>query len=270
MPSISQIAVCLLIFSSVVVARAQSSNEEIEIEKLYDQFETTETKRSSRKNRKKIKKQRVEKELSRVSDLVQLNPFSDIAVIQRRYLPKTERFELSGAGLISTNNAFFSTFGASLRLGYYFTENLGLEVGYTFFTNSERDITKTLKDPQKISTRSLVQPESYSGISLKWQPLYGKMALFDKKIVPFDIYFAPGVGVTETALGQNEFTISLGTGQLFALSKSLAFRWDFVWNFYTAEIESVDGSQTTEATSNHNDLLLMLGFSFFMPEAKYR
>lgn len=171
--------------------------------------------------------------------------------------------------MISTNNAFFNSLGAALKAAYYFKQKHGLEFKYAFLSNSERDVTKNLESKQNISTRSLVQPEAYMGVAYKWQPVYGKMALFDTKIVPFDIYFAPGVGITQTAEG-NAPTISLATGQLFALSKSWGVRWDFMWNFYTADVVETTSGVSSETTTFHSDLFLMVGVSFLFPEATYR
>src|SRR5690606_4684828 len=110
------------------------------------------------------------------------------------------------------------------------------------------------------------EPESFYGAVFKWSPIYGKMAWFQQKIVPFDIYFTPGFGISTTGLGTTETTITMGVGQLFALSKSFGVRWDFIWNYYQAEVE-LDG---VRQKNNHSDLLLSVGLSYFIPEATYR
>ena len=60
--------------------------------------------------------------------------------------------------------------------------------------------------------------------------------------------------------------MSLGVGQLFALNKAMAVRWDFTWHMYSTDV-TVDGVGTTR---NQNDLFLGVGASFFFPEATYR
>jgi outer membrane beta-barrel protein len=212
------------------------------------------------------------KELSKISELATLAPFDDVAVIQKRFLPKTSRFEASGALGISTNNAFFNNVGLALRMAYYFTEKYAIEGTYMFLSSSERPITDGLKNKQQIQTTSLVEPKSYSGVAFKWTPVYGKVAWMGRTIVPFDIYFTPGFGVTQTSEGGSAATISMGAGQLFALSKRHAVRWDFTWNFYQATTNYIDSntSQNVSQKDNHNDLLLSIGYSFFFPEATYR
>jgi outer membrane beta-barrel protein len=245
--------------------------EDAGLEDLYDKYETQEVQQSqARKKAERAEEKPPVKELSKISELVTLSPFEDVAVIQRRFLPKTHRFELSGAAAISTNNAFFNNVGIGARFGWYLTEKYGIEGTYMFLSSSERPITEGLKNKRSVQTTSLVEPESYMGAAFKWAPLYGKMAWLGKTIIPFDLYLSPGFGVTKTAQGESEPTISIGAGQLFAISKSSGVRWDFTWNFYSATTRYVESGTTISKNDNHNDLLLSIGYSFFFPEATYR
>lgn len=262
-------------FSFTAISRAQilpreDRDKDAGLEDLYDKLETEESKQQEKKDAADRKEKREEKarekELSKLSELVELAPFEDIAVIQRRFLPKTSRFEASGSGTVSTNNQYFNNLGLSARLAFYFQEKYGVEATYMFMTSTERPITKGLIDNQHIKTESLVQPESFFGATFKWSPLYGKMAWFQQKIIPFDLYFTPGFGMTTTSTGGAEPTVTMGVGQLFALSKSLGVRWDFIWNFYNTDVVV---SGVTESRT-HSDLLLGVGVSFFFPEATYR
>jgi outer membrane beta-barrel protein len=259
------------IFVGAQILPREDQKSDAGLEEIYDNFEEKETEQVSRKKREEQRREEqdakaAEKEISRVSDLATLAPFEDIAVIQRRFLPKTKRFEASGSGLISTNNQYFNNIGLGARLAFYFNEKYGIEGTYLFMTSSERPITEGLVDNQRIKTKSLVEPEGYYGVSFKWMPVYGKVAWFQEKIIPFDFYFTPGFGVTSTAAGSSDATFALGMGQLFALSKSMAVRWDFNWHSYQSEIE-VDGEKESR---NQNDLYLGVGVSFFFPEATYR
>lgn len=262
----------ILSFSGFAKAQIAPPPADPGLEELYDRFEDQEVRQNQEIRREQTPQpssQARPKEMSTVSDLSALAPFQDIAIIQRRFLPKTKRFEISGSGAINTNNAFFNNIGVAARLAFYFQEKIGIEGTYLFLSSSERPITTGLKEDQSISTASLVEPESFYGVNLKWAPLYGKMAWLGEKIVPFDIYFTPGFGVTSTALGKSHTTFNIGVGQLFALTKSSGLRWDLNWNFYQAETIPTAGSTAT-STSNHSDLVLTVGYSFFFPEATYR
>jgi outer membrane beta-barrel protein len=262
----------------VAFARAQILPREDQqadagLEDLYDKYEQQEN--TQRKKAKEAqdaavaspeRRKEIEQEVNKLSQLANLAPFQDIAVIQRRYLPKTYRLEMSGSGLFSTNNAYFNNLGLSARLGFYFHERYGVEATYQAVTSTERPITEGLIDNQNIRTAALVEPESYYGLMFKWVPVYGKMAWFQEKIIPYDFYFTPGFGMSTTTGGESESTLSLGMGQLFALSKSFGVRWDFYWNYYQATV-NVDGKNEKQ---NHSDLFLSIGLSYFIPEATYR
>lgn len=203
-------------------------------------------------------------DLRKVSDLVQLSAFRDIAVIQKRYLPKTKRFEgYLGLSMVM-NDPFFLSFGANGRLAYYLSERYGAEFVYIYLSTSEREVIQGLKS-RGILTRTIVSPKSFTGLAFKWVPVYGKVTFLNQKITPFDLYFNFGFGATETNQGKSEPTFHLGAGQLFALSKAMAVRWDFTWNFFNSS-----GSGNASTSSVYNNLYLTVGMSFFFPKAKYR
>ena len=201
--------------------------------------------------------------LTDFSGLGTLAPFKEVSVIQRRFMPKTGRFQLFGGASVLTNNPFFNTIGGVAKAGYFMTEQWGLELNYFGLTTSERETTKELRDIQGVATENLVYPKSYIGLDVMYVPIYGKMTWFNEKIVPFDLYFSAGYGTTNTQSGENAGTIHLATGQIFALSKAYAVRWDFSWNFFNAK--GIDGTQ-----NSFNNLFLTVGMSWFFPEASYR
>lgn len=276
-----------------------ASSSDVEVESLYDQFDKEEQREKKRlkqqdQERNQEQNQGVLEEKSTSSrplvnkrdnslpqeksdpydtlaELQELAPYQDIAVIQRRFIPKINRFELGGSLSDSINNAFFNNYGLGVHGTFYFTEKYGIELMYMTLFNSQKDITQNLETVQGIEARSLVVPESFMGAHFKWSPIYGKMALFNKKIVPFDIYFSIGGGLSKTKMGESDSTISLGTGQSFALSKSMSVSWDLLLNNYSASVlvESTPGN-FEEAKANHTDVFLSVGMSFYFPDADYR
>lgn len=203
-----------------------------------------------------------------ISSLANLESFSDIVVISKRFLPKTQRFELFGSGAYVLNDPFFNSLGLAARLAYLFTEFIGLEVSGILWGTSERQVTTDLKDKQGVHTNTIISPLSYYGLDFRWTPFYGKFAFDDRSIIPFDFYFSIGGGLTQTNLRSSDPTFHLGTGQIFALSKSTALRWDLSWNGFTP-------GQSTSASSGkkpsmQNNLYFSFGMSFFFPEAEYR
>jgi outer membrane beta-barrel protein len=201
--------------------------------------------------------------MSDFSGLGKLAPFKEVSVIQKRFMPKTERFQLFGGGTFITNDPFFNSIGGVLKGSYFFSETWGVELSYAFLSTEERQATKELKENNNVKSKSLIYPKSYWGADVVWVPIYGKMSLMNENIVPFDLYFSGGYGSTQTQLNTDASTLHVATGQIFSLSKAIAFRWDFSWNFYSAKTED-------NSTNSFNNLFLTVGMSWFFPEAKYR
>ena len=239
---------------------AYSEEESDAIEELFTQEEALVD-----GSAKKLGPDMSEPESNSISDLGRLSEFSDVAVIQRRFLPRTGRLEAFAGPTFSLNDAFFSNMGLSARLAYYFRERFGVELSGHYLTTAERSVTKDLRD-RSVTTTSLVTPKSYLGVDFKWTPIYGKMTWMNRKITPFDLYFSIGGGSTGTNQGESAPTLHIGTGQVFALSKAMALRWDFSWNMFSLKSSLSSDSESTL----YNHLFLMFGASFFFPEASYR
>lgn len=197
------------------------------------------------------------------SGLSKLAPFSEISVLQKRFMPKTNRFQAFAGLSLVTNDAFFNTLGGNFKLGYFFTEQMGIEASYLALSTSEAKSTQELKEVQGVTTENLVYPKGYMGLDFMWVPIYGKLTYYNHRIINFDHYFSAGFGNTSIQSSQTVSSFHLGTGQIFALSKAFSLRWDFSWNFF-------DAKQLDLSTSTVNNLFLTVGASFFFPEAKYR
>lgn len=194
--------------------------------------------------------------------LGRLAPFTEVSVLQKRYLPKTGRFHAFLGGSLITNDPFYNTVGGALKLGYFLTESIGVEANYFGFSTSEAKATQELKEIQNVGTDSLIITKSFSGVDVIFVPVYGKITWFNERIIPFDMYFSMGGGTTVTQ-SESAGTLHAGMGQIFAASKSSGFRWDFSWNMFSAT--GIDGKK-----QSYNNVFLTLGWGWFFPEAKYR
>lgn len=251
---------CLLSFFFVASPLANAQNDDLDVIELeLEKAAPVKPAPVANQSRDDMTEQ-PRKEFTGLGDL---SPFSEVSVIQKRFLPKTGRFQLFGGGTILTNNPFFNTMGFVAKASYFFSESWGIEANYFGLSTSERDVTRELQSIQNVSTANLNTPESFVGLDLMYIPVYGKMAWFDEKIIPFDLYFSAGYGSTGTNTGQGAGTLHLSTGQIFAISKAYAFRWDFSWNFYNTK--GINGAEST-----FNNLFLTVGLSWFFPEANYR
>ncbi|MCC2678513.1 MAG: hypothetical protein K0R29_1089 [Pseudobdellovibrio sp.] len=206
-----------------------------------------------------------------VSELGKLSPFNDISMIQRKYLPKTERFQIyTGAGL-STNAPWFLNVGGRINFSYNFAEKFGVELSGLFLTSSEKEAAKEIRENNSLQPERFILTKSGVLLDLVWSPIYGKVATLDQDIIPFDMYFAFGGGTAGT--NSTEKTVPAGhiaTGQIFAISKGVAFRWDYSWLIYQATPVPDSITSSVPIKNTYNDLIFTAGLSFFFPEAKYR
>ena len=206
---------------------------------------------------KRISPDMTNEELSRLAE------FKQVSVIQKRYLPRTGRFQAFIGPSMTLNDPWFNVMGASVKLGYNFTEALGIEGNYSFMSTDKTMALKELSKENNITTENFVYVKSYYTLGINWTPLYGKMTWLNEKIVYYDIYFGIGMGGTEIQNGVKEDTFSINAGQIFSITKGKAFRWDLTWNFF-------DAKQVNSSQGTFNNVIISAGFSFFFPEANYR
>ena len=134
-----------------------------------------------------------------------LSPFSDIVVIQRRYLVKTGRFEISPSALLLFSNEFFINAGVGGNLAFYFLEKHGLEIRSFYTHEFQRSALRDIAE--KLSFRGSIvgyRTTYFLGLVYKWIPIYGKMTWFDNKIIPFEMSFFLGGGVTRVLCPRRE------------------------------------------------------------------
>lgn len=209
-------------------------------------------------------------EVGQIEKLDELEKFKDIAVIQKKYLNKTGRFELWLAGSLALNSQYFNMLGGNLALSYHFNDRWGVELEGVFMTDMEKSVTEGLRKDQAITTRDIITPTSYMGLNLRWSPIYGKMSLREKTINPFEVYFVLGAGLTGTDDGQSAFTIHGGIGQVYPVSKNMSIRWTLVLNNFAANAKGDLKGSIKGQEVRSNLLYLSAGVSWFFPFSEER
>jgi len=205
-----------------------------------------------------------------VENLTTLEDAKDIAVIQKKYLDKTKRWELWGSGAIALNSQYFNFLGINAKASYHFSERWAIEGQLMFLSDLEKSIAEGLRNDQAIQTTDIVTPTSYYGLNLRWSPIYGKMTLREKTINPFELYFTGGVGFTGTDDGQSAFTISAGLGQVYPMSKNTSFRWALALHNYSANAKGDLKGQIKGQEVRSNFLYVSAGVSIYFPFSESR
>ena len=203
----------------------------------------------------------------KLSDLVHLSPFSDVAVIQRRFMPKTGRVSASLLSSFTLSSEFFLNPGLEGHLSYHFLEKHGVELSGYYVLTFNRGVTTDLAKIGANVSELLPIARTFIGVTYKWMPVYGKIAFYNNRILAFDTFFNLGGGMSGVKRRKSpqviwEPAFIAGIGQVFAITRDLGLRWDLRWHM-TIETQGI-------GVSVLNDILFSIGLSYYYPSAGLR
>jgi len=209
--------------------------------------------------------------------------------VQRRVFMKKGRLELAPMFDVGLNDAFNQKYAVSAAIGWHFVEQFSLAAnfGYVFNTKTANQVylaKENLTIPDNGSLKLLFS------LNAEWAPLYGKFSLFAWKIIHFDFYLTAGLGAamvdytgweyddemqTSSAVDMGGLHIApnFGIGERFFLTDWLTFRIELRDTIYSMTLKprhylitDSDGNKANgEVDQIQNNLMLMIGFSFFIP-----
>ena len=205
-----------------------------------------------------------------------LDKDKEIYVLQNRKFRKDGKVYIGGTLGKTLNGAFIDAYGASVRGGYFFSEDWGIELIYGKNSGQESDTAKGVKEQGAVPFYRKV--DTYMGGMLMWSPFYSKINTFNK-IFYYDWQFGLGVATITTKDNRTKFDVppsdtltsesSMGaiwnTGFRFYLSESWSVRIDFTGMHYKADRQRkpTGGSQIKSSSMYSNfDLGLGLNYSF--------
>lgn len=203
----------------------------------------------------------------------------EIYVLQNRKFRKVGNFYAGATGAYNLSQAFVDSYGGTLRGGYFFTEDWGLEFVYGKNSNSENDTAKGVRDQATVPFYR--QIESYMGAMIMWSPFYSKINTFNQ-IFYFDWLFGLGVGNITTEDNRNLFDTTSAdknkltnesnigvlwtTGFRFYINQNWSLRLDITGQTYNADKvtrTSVSGPTSKKSKLYNNyDLGLGLNYAF--------
>ena len=185
-----------------------------------------------------------------------------VKAVPRRSLLKSKRLELAGFGGVSLNDAFYTHTTAGGAAVYYPHDAFGVGVGVDYFYLHAR---RSVNDDVRISRVAVPAlfdlPTLFAHVDLYWTPLYGKVSVFDSAIVQFDLYATAGAGVATSFGSHSPMAVNLGIGQHYALTHSLALRFE-VRDYLFIDTQEANG-QARSALQSY--VLFYAGVSFFIP-----
>ena len=193
----------------------------------------------------------------------------DLQVVEGQMHAKAGRLEFALFGGMIPNDPFVTHIPFGARAAYYFVDTVGVEVGGSWagvlldselktFLQDNRDIDENsdLRDLQQWRANAV----------LTWSPLYGKVALLQRKLSHFDLYLAGGFGVVGTQIPNADRTDVesaikpegiIGLGARFFVNEWFSLRLDYRQGFFPAGGNAEDDAGGVVLPSE-----ITLGFAF--------
>ncbi len=134
------------------------------------------------------------------------------------------------------NDSFYFPKAVGGNLGYFFTDTLAVEFGFSYLMNSNSDLQAFLTavpggktGPTDLTKGAKKAPQMnwMSSADIAWAPLHGKFGIFASKLSNFDLGFVAGVGV----IGVNVDTSNDGDTAPVSATK-VGGHWGATLRFY--------------------------------------
>jgi len=211
----------------------------------------------------------------------------DYGVIQNRTFSKSKKIYASLVYGPLVNDPFSKSRALGGMLGYYFTEDFGVEYSYLTYDSKKSD---SVENFNSLSSAG-ISPDynllkSAMSVSATYTPFYAKLAFMNKSIMYFDMGFTAGLGLSTydqiifrrtssgTNIGEDKDTATaphfeLGVMQQLFLNNNVAFRVDVKNTFYTQIVKKYDvgsaGNQNArpEFSKAGNNTTISFGLTLF-------
>ena len=202
-----------------------------------------------------------------------LDPDKEVYVLQNRKFRKVSHPYLNLGGGITTSGAFVDATSLQGRLGYFFTEDFGIEGVYAKNSGKENDTAKGVRNPGGAGSKPFRRiVDNYAGAMFLWSPFYSKINTFNK-IVYMDWIF--GLGYAQLKEHNNKLELPSGsndTTQTYETHNGIM--WDAGMKFYIdesfsvrADLSAIHYSATRVTTAgtafySNFDATVALGYAF--------
>lgn len=155
----------------------------------------------------------------------------EIYVLQNRKFRKAESFYVGGTVGYNLSQDFLDAYGGSVRAGYFFKENWGIEALYSRSESTESDTAKGVKAQGAFPFYRDIK--SIMGAMIMWSPFYSKINTFNQ-IFYYDWMFGLGVASVNTEDNRNLFNSTLPASSQRSLEteNTLGALWNIGLRFY--------------------------------------
>lgn len=208
-----------------------------------------------------------------IYEFLWLDPDKEVYVLQNRKFRKDNHLYVNLGGGITTSGAFVDATALQGRIGYFVTEDIGLEGIYSKNSGKENDTALGVRNPGGAGSKPFRRiVDSYMGAMVLWSPFYSKINTFNK-IVYMDWIF--GLGYAQLKEHNNQLELPSGSNDTTQTALSHAgLVWDVAMKFYIDESFSIRTDLTAihysatkvnsvgTAINSNFDATIALGYSF--------
>ncbi len=165
-----------------------------------------------------------------------LDKDKEIYVLQNRKFRKDGKLYLGGTGVKTISGAFIDSYGGTLRGGYFFSEDWGLELVYGKNSGSENNTAKGVKEQGTVPFYRKI--DTYAAGMLMWSPFYSKINTFNQ-IFYFDWMLGAGLASISTLDNRNKFDTGAANENTLTSESNMGLIWNSGLRFYVSESWSI-------------------------------
>jgi len=181
--------------------------------------------------------------------------------VQRKPVLKRLRFELSPFASVSVNDAFYTHLTVGGSAVFYPHDNFGFGAsGMYFYANPKTKNHEVVRQNRTAVIGVFDSPLAIVGGDIYWNPIYGKVSLIDRSIIPFDFFVVGGMGVAFAGNNKRP-SFNIGLGQRYLATEWLALRIE-VRDYIYLDTQEANGIPRSDI---QNLVMFQLGVSFFVP-----
>ena len=163
-----------------------------------------------------------------------LDKDKEIYVLQNRKFRKVGKVYIGGDGVKTISGAFIDSYGGSLRAGYFFSEDWGIEGVFGKNSGSKNDTAKGVED--QTSKAFYRKVDTYMGAMAMWSPFYSKINTFNK-VFYYDWMF--GLGLASIKILDNRNELDTPPSNTLTSSNALGVMWNTGLRVYISETWSL-------------------------------
>jgi len=191
------------------------------------------------------------------------NVFRDMGVVQKRAMPKGERWLVSAYGSFDFSDGPYSNYSVHVNPGYAISDFVEVYLNFVpFHIVSPRSIVDKLQTQITPPVTVIeAKPKMQFGAEVLWAPLYGKDSMGINRIIRSDTFVKFGASMISFEGGESGLAFNLGVGKTFFFTKSAGFRFCVDWG-YIQQIINFGAALPTKSFASM--LLTEFGMTFYL------